>query len=95
MYIPALVWKMGHGWHGCFWADSKQWGLLYLTHDEQEITLPITSNGIYIILGLDNDYGCDRFGTQASASNKFKVWERSEQGVFAATNFQWVAICRQ
>ena len=72
-----------------------QWGLLYLTHDEQEITLPITSNGIYIILGLDNDYGCDRFGTQASASNKFKVWERSEQGVFAATNFQWVAICRQ
>ena len=26
MYIPALVWKMGHGWHGCFWADSKQWG---------------------------------------------------------------------
>ena len=74
---------------------SVQWGLLYLTHDEQEITLPITSNGIYIILGLDNDYGCDRFGTQASASNKFKVWERSEQGVFAATNFQWVAICRQ
>ena len=74
---------------------TLQWGLLYLTHDEQEITLPITSNGIYIILGLDNDYGCDRFGTQASASNKFKVWERSEQGVFAATNFQWVAICRQ
>ena len=76
-------------------VPSVQWGLIYLSYDEQEITLPITSNGIFIILGLDNDYGCDRFGTQASASNKFKVWERSEQGVFAGTNFQWMAICRQ
>ena len=39
MYIPALVWKMGHGWHGCFWADSKQWGFVIV---DTVCELPIT-----------------------------------------------------
>lgn len=65
-----------------------------MTQDEQEIILPLTSNGIFVIMGLDNDYGCDRFGAQSSAGNKFKVWTRGEQNSFAQTNFQWVAICQ-
>ena len=31
---------MGHGWHGCFWADSKQWGLL--PNNTTVVELPIS-----------------------------------------------------
>ncbi|WP_420891166.1 gp53-like domain-containing protein [Megasphaera stantonii] len=40
---------MGHGWHGCFWADSKQWGLGEAIAEGGYISFPTSF--------IDNAYG--------------------------------------
>ena len=69
---------MGHGWHGCFWADSKQWGRVEQQTNGSSIFFPIEFlQKAYIVNitdisdGNDNIIGCFSAGDITNA--KFTI----------------------
>ena len=71
---------------------SKQWGTNTINSSGQNFITPISTSGIFIIMILDNDYGCDRFAAMPTAGNSFMVWNKNDNNNFAESNFQWFAV---
>ena len=56
---------MGHGWHGCFWADSKQWGNSNTpAANASSIIFPIAFTKFYKIIATGNLTMSDSVFTQ-------------------------------
>lgn len=69
-----------------------QWGTNTINSSGQNFITPISTSGIFIIMILDNDYGCDRFAAIPTAGNSFMVWNKNDRDNFVETNFQWFAV---
>ena len=72
---------------------SRQWGKDYLSSSGQEFIAPLSTTHMWEIFVMDVDYGCDRFGAETTAGNKFIVWSKDDSDAFIKTNFRWFAIC--
>ena len=70
-----------------------QWGKDRLSSSGQEFIVPLSTTHMWEIFVMDVDYGCDRFGAETTAGNKFMVWNKGDSGAFIETNFRWFAIC--
>lgn len=92
MYIPALVWKMGHGWHGCFWADSKQWGSANVDGLEGSVYFPITVTNTMAAMAIHYaPTGADfRYINLVGLFNDGIKLKNS----FGSTSYKWIAICQ-
>ena len=71
---------------------SEQWGTNTINSSGQNFITPISTSGIFIIMILDHDYGCDRFAAIPTAGNSFMVWNKNDSDNFVETNFQWFAV---
>lgn len=70
-----------------------QWGKDYLSSSGQEFIAPLSTTHMWEIFVMDVDYGCDRFGAETTAGDKFMVWNKDDSGAFIRTYFRWFAIC--
>lgn len=73
--------------------EYRQWGKDRLSSSGQEFIVPLSTTHMLEIFVMDVDYGCDRFGAETTAGNKFMVWNKGDSGAFIETNFRWFAIC--
>lgn len=92
--VKYLAAQNGYLCLGSFFGNIIiQWGKGYLSSSGQEFIMPVSSIHVFCIIVNDADFGCDRFGAETTAGNKFMVWNKGDSGEFVATNFYWVAIC--
>ena len=93
----GVKYSMGQNGYICFGSLFGgliiQWGKDYLSSSGQEFIAPLATTHMWGIFVMDVDHGCDRFGAETTAGNKFMVWNKSDSGNFTETNFRWFAIC--
>ena len=92
--VKYLAAQNGYLCFGSFFGNIIiQWGKDYLSSSGQEFITPLATTHMWEIFVMDVDYGCDRFGAETTAGNKFIVWNKGDSGNFTETNFRWFAIC--